>query len=239
MSWLTKPSFSGAPVDGRFAALESAVVTADTSFPDEQRLAIAYTPPVHRPALAVLFAFDAMLDRFVHRESEPLLIQMRLAWWREQLSGAGDGTGDPVLVGLRAHYAGEEDKLIALIDGWEGMLGERPFAIEAVSRLADARVSVVGSFARGTPAKYECSPAERAALFWALADIAARASDDREEDTVHALVPKYGEPLPRSRELRGIAVLGGLGRFALRRREPLLHGKRAALEAFRLGVLAR
>lgn len=207
----------------------------------ELRIALAYTPPAHRPGLEALFAFDAMLSRFVIRSSEPLLVQMRLAWWREQLSQAVGPriAADPVLQALRTHYVGEERALVALVDGWEGILAGTALSVDTVGELTRARASAIGGFASLAGAVADRARAEHAGMLWALADVANLTHDRRELDVVRSLTPDSGEPLPRRPELRGIAVLGGLARRALRRRRPLMDGRLAALAAFRLGVLAR
>lgn len=205
------------------------------------RIALAYTPAVHRQALAALFDFDAMLGRFVVRSSEPLLVQVRLAWWREQLeeTAGAASSGDPVLAALRLHFGGEREALVALVDGWEGFIAEPPLSAAAIDALARARAAMIGAFACRAGAPRERAAAERAGMFWALADIASRDGEPRERAAITSLVPDRTKVFPQRRELRGVAVLGGLGQRALRRGEPLLTGRWAALAAFRLGLLGR
>lgn len=216
-------------------------MTTPSSLDPALRVALAYTPVAHRPRLAALLEFDTMLGRFVSRGSEPLLIQVRLAWWREQLqrSDAAAEPADPVLAGLRSNFAGEKDLFVALVDGWEGLVGTPPFGADAIGRLAKARAQAIGVFAARAGAPSEIGRAESAGMAWALADIAGRSGPAGEIEAIGSFTPVSDGPLPQRSALRGIAVLGGLGRRALRRGEPLFHGKRAALAAFRLGLLGR
>ena len=46
------------------------------------RLALAYAPAEARPAWAGLLALDARLAGVVRAAREPVLGQLRLAWWR-------------------------------------------------------------------------------------------------------------------------------------------------------------
>jgi phytoene synthase len=55
------------------------------TLPIERRLALAYAPGRARAATLGLFALDAALGNLVRAAREPLLGQMRLAWWREEL----------------------------------------------------------------------------------------------------------------------------------------------------------
>jgi 15-cis-phytoene synthase len=207
----------------------------------ELRIAVAYTPAGHRAALEALLAFDAMLGRFVARGSEPLLVQVRLAWWREELARpvGTTGSGDPILAQLRVHFAGQADALVSLVDGWEGLVGASALSADAVARLADARALAFGVFADKAGASRERDRAESAGYSWAVADLAGRADDPEESRAIVSPGGRGGAPLPGSRALRGIAVLGGLGRRALRLGSPLFDGRLAALAAFRLGVLGR
>ena len=47
-----------------------------------KRLALAYARRPEKEALALLLLFDVSLGHIVQRSNEPLIGQMRLAWWR-------------------------------------------------------------------------------------------------------------------------------------------------------------
>ena len=91
--------------------------------PVEQRLALAYAPVVAQPLFAGLFALDTRLAGIVRTAREPMLAQLRLAWWRDRL-GQGGGQAEPVLAAL-APLQGRDADLAALADGWEALLAER------------------------------------------------------------------------------------------------------------------
>ena len=75
------------------------------SLPVLHRLALTYAPArATRPTLALL-ALDARLAGIVRSASEPMLAQLRLAWWREQLE-----------IDLTARPAGEP--LLAVLESW-------------------------------------------------------------------------------------------------------------------------
>ena len=63
------------------------LVIEDTAgpLPDEAKLALAYTQVPLRDPLRVFFELDLRLGRLVSATTEPMLGQMRLAWWRETL----------------------------------------------------------------------------------------------------------------------------------------------------------
>ncbi len=83
-------------------------------------------PPAVRPALAALWTLDDRLAAMVAAAREPLLTQIKLAWWRERLAALADDpgsapAGEPLLAQLAAQSAMLGD-LVAVVDGHEAML---------------------------------------------------------------------------------------------------------------------
>jgi phytoene synthase len=92
------------------AATQNMPADQSRSIPPLQRLALAYAPAKSRAPLIALFALDARLADIVRHAHEPMLAQLRLAWWREQLTGGSGGpaSGDPLLALLR-EWLGSDD----------------------------------------------------------------------------------------------------------------------------------
>ena len=201
------------------------------------RLALAWAPRHARPATLALFALDTRLAGFLRRGTEPLPVQMRLAWWRDTLGAPPSAwpRGDPLLDELRTWAAPEG--LVALVDGWEGLLAET-LDREAITGFALGREQAWSALAREVGAtRAEPGAPARA---WALADLAANLSAPEERRRVLEAAGPLHFALPGERALRPLAVLGGLGRRALRHGGvPLLDGRTAALVALRLGMLGR
>ncbi len=204
-----------------------------------QRLALAYAPPATRDALLMLLALDARLAGIVRSSREPMLVQIRLAWWREQISCdvPAPGGSDPLLAALRA-WPGSPQALAGLADGWEAMTGAAPLPTSAYEMLATARAA---AFAALAETERQREAAQRMGRNWALADIAEHLSDQRERADALALARAQDwrpERLPRG--LRPLAVLHGLAARAIRRDNqseqltPL-----ALLAAMRIGLLGR
>ena len=213
---------------------------------DQQRtdpaiaIALAWQPRESRPALAALFDLDRRLAGVVARAKEPLLAQMRLAWWRDQLAetlGASQ-TGEPLLAQIAARWGQSAESLRALVDGWENLIGEAPLSSAAIAGFAAGRGHAFAAFATLAGA-VETDAAAQAGRCWAFADLCARNTDARERDIARTLGREIELAPLRSRALRGLAVIGGLSRRALIRGEPPMHGRAAALAAMRLGMLGR
>lgn len=210
------------------------------ALPVEQRLALSYAPGAARvPALAVL-ALDARLAAVVRAGREPLLAQIRLAWWRELLARPASQwpEGEPVLTVLRETGV-DAVRLGELVISWERFLGQEQLDSAAIEGLAQSRAGVFMALAETCGAGSSASEAERAGRNWALVDIALRLSDPAERVLAHDLIARqdWRRPvLPRA--LRPLAVLHGLARRVRGRAGVgLVSGPGALLAALRLGTL--
>lgn len=205
-------------------------------------MALAYTPELARLLLGDLLAFDTRLGRLVGKAKEPLLGQMRLVWWREQLAlGPTDRVrGDPLLEAIGERWVGEEAALSGLVDGWEQLLGAPPLDENTIAEFADRRAAAFGGLARLAGRSDAVKLATATARRWALSDFARHVSDGRERERSLALLrgtPATTGVLPRP--LRGIAVLEALTRRALKEDRAPMTRRSDALLAMRLGLFGR
>ena len=83
-------------------------------------LALAYAPRDARPVFQDLFALDRRLADAVRQASEPIIAQLKLAWWRDRFaqSPAEWPKGEPLLARL-AGWDADISRLGGLVDGWE------------------------------------------------------------------------------------------------------------------------
>ncbi|WP_206520248.1 hypothetical protein [Altererythrobacter sp. BO-6] len=210
--------------------------------PPEQQLALSYSPQHLRPKLAGFFALDRRLGTIVAKTTEPLLGQMRLAWWRDMLGRPVDERpkGDPVLDQIGQYWCGLEQDLLHLVDAWEVMVTQETLGSDQIEAFGNGRSTPLICLS-GHPSGSDGGQVCAAAWCWALADAACGVSAPQER----ALLVEAG--LSRSlaggrwpRHLRGIGVLDALSRRALLRGgRPLMEGRGAALVALRAGLLGR
>ncbi|MDE2405510.1 MAG: hypothetical protein KGM17_12660 [Sphingomonadales bacterium] len=197
-----------------------------------QRLALAYAPRRAQPAWRALFALDARCAGFVRARREPMLAQIRLAWWRERLQEgpANWPRGEPLLAELAA-WGAALPVLAGLVDGWEALLAEGPLPPAAMTDFADGRAAAVDALARHLDSS--AAAAGAAARLWALADLAAHLADPEERAAATAQARAAAAPATRlPRALRPLAVLATLARAELAGRSPA----RRALAAIRVGI---
>ena len=162
---------------------------------------------------------------------------MRLAWWRDTLRTEPRDwpAGEAVLELLRRWR--EPRGLVALIDGWEGLLDETLDA--AASRVfAAGRGEAFAQLAREIG--HDPHAADPCARLWALGDLAANLSDPAERATVIEAAADLPRCPALPRALRPLAVLAGLAHRSLARGgTALLGGPGAMLYAMRVGITGR
>ena len=211
------------------------------TLPLAQRLALTYAPRQSRAATLALLALDTRLAGIVRSGGEPVIAQMKLAWWRERFGqdAAGWPLGEPLLALLRESGM-EHSRLEPLVDGWETLLGEQLGRSELI---AFARGRALAWAAVGDATGYSASnePVERAGRAWALADLALNLGEASEADLARAaLRAEDGPDIRLPRQLRSLAVLHALARRAIAAgTTDMLDGPGAMATALRIGLLGR
>ena len=205
--------------------------------PAMQRVALAYALPGSRAAWLGLLALDTRLAQVVREAREPMLGQIRLAWWRERLSEAPvkRPKGEPLL----ALLGDGSERLLPLIDAWEGMLDAAPLPQTAIAAFAEGRAQALAGLA--TALGYAAAAGDTAHLgrSWALADVGLRLSHPEEREHAAALIAAEDRNYPRlPRAMRPLVVLNGLAvRDLLRGNDEA--GMGALFATLRLGIFGR
>jgi phytoene synthase len=208
----------------------------------EAELALAWSDREFRMPMAIAFQLDRRLARIVARTQEPMLGQMRLAWWCDALGRpmAQRPRGDAVLDGIGMHWEGREAALVTMVNAWELLVSAKRIDASLATAFGAGRGAFFAALAAGPQ-----SPAvrERLALAgcrWALADAAAGVSDAAERAALIAAAPALQSGLRMPRGLRGLAVLEALALRALQRGgRPLLEGRSASLIALRAAIFRK
>lgn len=104
-----------------------------------------YAPRAFQALWEGFLLLDRRLADAAREGRDPLMIQLRLAWWRDRFDQSASEwpLGEPLLALLRA-WDGERSALRGLVDGWEArIVGE-----DGGAELGKARVEAVCALAR-------------------------------------------------------------------------------------------
>ncbi len=155
-----------------------------------QRLLIAYARKPDKMRYAAAFALDNRLAESALGASEPLLGQVRIAWWRDRLAemGKAGDSGEPLLT-LFHELEGQGSDLSRaseLVDYWEAILlgddgGEPVSLTAALDGRGAALFALAGQFRQLDPVQ------EQWAAHWSRWDWLRRQQAQRAD----ALWPKW------------------------------------------------
>ena len=190
-----------------------------------------------RELYASAFQLDAVLGRIVLTASEPLLAQVRIAWWRDQFRDpeVGCQAKDPLVQSLRTAWGDDAVFLVPLIDGWESLLSEE----ETGSHFVEGRSKLAGAIACMLDCKTQRATAEALASLWAFSDLAHYFGKSEIRDWALTNWEESASNFGRSSiALRPLGVLGGLAKRALEKGGvPMLGDRMSPFVGFRLWAI--
>jgi phytoene synthase len=207
------------------------------SLPAVQRVALAYAPQGSHAGWLGLLALDSRLAQLVRETREPMLGQIRLAWWRERLSEAPTKRpkGEPLL----ALLGDDSERLLPLIDAWEAMLGAAPLPRATIAGFAEGRAEALAGLAAALGHPAAAGDTAQLGRSWALADLGLRLRHPEEREHAAALIAAEGHHHPRlPGEMRPLVVLHGLAVRDLRGGNDEA-GMGALFATLRLGIFGR
>ena len=180
------------------------------------RIAASYAPARARPAVTTLLALEAQFAKFVFTASEPMLAQLRLAWWRDRFAQPPQEwpVGNPLLAHLR-DWGPHAAALGRIVDGWEALLSDPVPSSDAFEDYCTGRAAGWQALAAHLEIRAEPDLVARACRRWSLADAAAGMADERAALRARERGAAIdGSPsLPRG--LRSLAVLDTIGHRSL------------------------
>ncbi|MCW1403300.1 hypothetical protein OKA06_13595 [Novosphingobium sp. MW5] len=201
------------------------------------RLALAYAPARAKADWLTFLSLDTRLAGLLRQARDPVLAQIRLAWWREKLAQAPSERprGEPLLARL-ADWPEGGAALGVLVDGWEALLGEPPLAADALAAFGQGRAGAIAALAARLRL---AAPEPGLAMAWSMADLACHLGDPREQAVAAGLLqPALANSVPR--ELRPLLVLERVSvRAARKGGAAQLTSPGALFTAMRAGLLGR
>ena len=205
----------------------------DDPLPDWANVVLAHARPPLRDALSSLIRFDVRLARIVSTASEPVLGQLRLAWWREELGKTWTENRplppDPLLANLLSSWSNHMPELQALVDGWEQLLDPAPWETSVREKFCAVHAGLFEALAAIAGAGNDVAKPGPHGHCWALVKLSAFGGVRSPLDA-----PKIDKLPP---DLRSLSMIGGLSRRALKRGSAAIFGDRfSPLVALRLGI---
>jgi phytoene synthase len=181
----------------------------------DRRLALAYVPAGVRPAIEALWRLDLAYASILATGTQPVISQLRLAWWREALERLDQAPppSEPVLQALAARVlpvvTGSE--LAAMEEGWLMLVSGEALSEDELARYASLRGGLLFTYAARLLGDSRF-PVARAGEAWALADLARHS---RRVDDIKSPSPEPKVKWPRA--LRPLGMLAMLARCDLER----------------------
>jgi 15-cis-phytoene synthase len=181
-----------------------------------QRLALAYAKQDLRLGFGLLLALDDRLEQIFRKAGEPLIAQMRLAWWNDVISKPVHErpVGEPLLAILAAV---EEEKptlniataMLKLVEAWDLLLAHSQWSADVLHEYATARSSAIFGWYAVAVGSNENDKAllHKIGVDWALSDLLGRCRNEDEFHSVKAAQmhsPQY-KHIPRS--LRPLSII--------------------------------
>lgn len=134
--------------------------TGDLELSPPERLAVLYAPRAFQALWEGFLLLDRRLADAAKEGRDPLMIQLRLAWWRDRFDqpAAAWPQGEPLLASLKP-WDSERGALRAIVDGWEArVVGE-----DGGAELGRARIEAVCALARLSGARADDAVRQAAA----------------------------------------------------------------------------
>jgi 15-cis-phytoene synthase len=158
-------------------------VPNDVMSPPNQ-LSITYCDPTIRPFFSLLLAFDSRLRDVAIRNTEPLIAQLRLAWWRDAISADTDipKSGEPLLSALYDLHPAQlaslaRASMLDLLTAWEQIIVLDDIGAAAQDFAELRSDALFGGYIRAIDMP-DTDEARAVGVDWALNDINFKGTDE-------------------------------------------------------------
>jgi phytoene synthase len=153
-----------------------------------ENLSVLYAPPAFQSAFRLLLAFDNRLADTVINTKEPIITQMKLAWWNDVISMPPEKrpTGEPMVEELNSAAVEDVgDAMLELADSWGVLAASDNWTGQTLERFAELRSSAVfGTYARWVGVT---DVASKHGKGWALDSLSLRSAIMHAQDRPEAI----------------------------------------------------
>ena len=187
----------------------------NTALTPPSRLALVYAKDQSRVFLELLLTHDVRLAGIISNIKEPLIGQMRMAWWRDVISkpAAQRPKGEPLLAQLTA--LGEtaiggktQAAMLQLVDAWDVLLTDAIWTPDVLQSHARSKAEAIfAGFADVMDVDPCATSMLQAGEYWALAGLLRHCQTAQQYDAVTAALAAQPARCSLRRELRPLAIL--------------------------------
>ena len=180
------------------------------------RLALAYAKGPVRPFLELLLNLDNRLAAIVGNGKEPLIGQMRMAWWRDVITKTAEQRpqGDPLLARLTAldgTAIGDavQAAMLKLVEAWDMLLANAAWTPDVLHAHAHAKAKAIfGGFADIMGVEVpDAAACIHAGEYWAYSGLLQHCQTAAQYDAVSAALVAQVAPHRLRRKMRPLAIL--------------------------------
>jgi phytoene synthase len=181
----------------------------------DRMLALSYVPSHRRPAVAALWRLDAALGAALAGGREPLISQIKLAWWRDSLEQIDHKPppGEPVLQALAAELLPlglRGGQLARMEEGWMALLSPEALSDADLATYAAARGGLLFRITASLLGREASVEQVRAGEAWALVDLARHSANAPDADAAVAAAKARQAQTPWPAALRPLGMLAVL-----------------------------
>jgi phytoene synthase len=188
-----------------------------SSLDPDRALALAYVPAARRAAIEALWRLDSTLAAGLSTGREPMISQIRLAWWREALDKLDRERppSEPTLQAAAEHLlpAGIRGaELSEMESGWSVLLSPDPLSADDLGDYAARRGGLLFRFTARLLGAELPESGESAGGAFALIDLARHSANDADCEAALAAARRSGWPRRWPSRLRPLGMLAALAR---------------------------
>lgn len=190
----------------------------------DRLLALQSLAPERRAPIETLWMLDAVLGGQLAAAGQPMIAQIRLAWWREALDRLDrePPPAEPLLesvAGLLLPAGITGAALARMAEGWEILVAEERLSRNALETFARLRGTTLFRMSSELLGGKRGAGVDAAGAAWSLVDLGRRSRDREERAAAFDLAREEARRAARrwSRRLRPLGMLASVARRDLAR----------------------
>jgi 15-cis-phytoene synthase len=180
-----------------------------------KKLALAYARPEIREVLAIMLKLDMRLGRVLQQSTEPLIAQMRVAWWRDAFGKPTDQwpKGEPLFQDIKMLSPSFSSGILAnamlnIIEAWGTLLAHEEWTdsvLQDYARYKSAGIFI--SFATLLGDNFaDAESLAKLGMRWAIIDLLQYCGSHEQVENVRSAIPEVVPMLLRP-QLKPLSML--------------------------------